>query len=299
MPNKCERMPARVNRAPAIELELLAMLQPVEEPVAIRALHRSPRILRRAHARRRRQVARVARHREERRQMRAQSVDRSQVQRMIALAHVEGAAIHLHAFNCAGDENVRVGVAVAVRIRRQIIRQQVASHLDVLRDGLAVVASHSWRKILRRLDAARCRLNGIAGNGDRRAWPSRIRIEQILRSEHLFGRIGRHHIASRHIGRDHDRLRYRRLQPDLKIAAAGRDCDALFERLEMCRVHNQSVISRRCLTQRKPAECIADGSSGGSVRCAQSHLRARNGIASPSGHDAGDCRASGRARAPQ
>ncbi len=233
------------------------MFQPVEEAIAVGTLYRCPRIFGGTHGGRGRQVARVARKSEERSQMRSQPVDRRQVQRMIAFAHIVGAAVHLHAFNRTCDVDVRICVPVAMRIRRQIIRHKIAADLDVLRDRLAVVASHSWRKILRRLDAARRRLNRIAGNRNRRAWPSRIRVEQVPRGENFHRRIGRHHIVSCQIGRDDYRLRNHRFQLDLEVAASGRHENALLQRLEIRRVHTQPIGPGRNRWHRKSAFCVA------------------------------------------
>ena len=102
---------------PAVDLGLLAVLQPVQESIAKRALNRDPRILRRAHARRARDVPVVSRQGEERTEMRAQGIGGRQVQCVIALAHVERAAIHLNALDHIRNINVRIGVPVAVRIR--------------------------------------------------------------------------------------------------------------------------------------------------------------------------------------
>ena len=125
---------------------------------------------------------------------------------MIALAHVEGAAVHLHAINHVGDEDIGVGVAVAVRICREVVGNQVAAHLDVHGNRLAVVAGYSGGKILRRLDAARSRLNRIARDGDGRAWAAGVGIKEILGGKNLDGGVGRHDVAAGDVSRDGYRL---------------------------------------------------------------------------------------------
>ena len=136
---------------------------------------------------------------------------------MIALAHVERAAIHLNALDHIRDINVRVGVAIAVGIRRQVVGHQVAAHLDVLRDRLAVVARYARRKILRRLDAARRRLDRIAGNRDRRARTPRICIQQVLAGENLLGGIGRQDVDLLHVRSHGNRIGPWRKMRELKV----------------------------------------------------------------------------------
>jgi hypothetical protein len=80
---------------------------------------------------------------------------------MIAFADIERAAIHPHALQYFRDKNVWVGVTVTVRICRKIVRNQIASNADILRDRLAMISGNAGREILRSLDAARC------GSGDR------------------------------------------------------------------------------------------------------------------------------------
>ena len=122
--------------------------------------------------------------------MLAGGINGSQVQGVVAFANIEGAAIHLDALDDAGDEDIGVGVAVAMGVGGEVIGQEVFAHLEKLGDGLAVISGHTGCEILRRLDAAGGRLDGIAGNGDGRARPSGIGVEQIGAGEDFDGGIG-------------------------------------------------------------------------------------------------------------
>jgi len=67
-----------------------------------------------------------------------------------------------------GNQHVGVGVSVAVRVRGQIVWEQEVAHLKELADGFAVIARHTGSETLRGFDSTRGRLNGQAGNRDRR-----------------------------------------------------------------------------------------------------------------------------------
>ena len=73
---------------------------------------------------------------------------------MVAFADVEGAAIHGDGFDDGRDQKIRVGVAVAVRVGRQVIRIEKIADLIELRDGFAMIARYTRREILRSLDPA-------------------------------------------------------------------------------------------------------------------------------------------------
>ena len=120
----------------------------------------------------------------------SKAIDGGQVHRVVAFPHIECAAIGLHAFDDGGDHDVGVGIAVAVRVGAQVVGQQKAAHLDEMRDGLAVVSGHARRKILRRLDAARCGLDGQSGNGDRRAGPAGIGVQDFVAHQDALRRVG-------------------------------------------------------------------------------------------------------------
>jgi hypothetical protein len=49
-------------------------------------------------------------------------------------------------------------------IRREIVREQIASYRNVLRNRLTVIAGDPRREVLWRFNAARSRLNGVSGS---------------------------------------------------------------------------------------------------------------------------------------
>jgi len=113
---------------------------------------------------------------------------------MVAFAHVEDAAIGRDRLDDGRNHRVRIGVALAMRVGGQIVRHQVVAHLEVLRDGLAVIARHSRRRKSRMpgfqrvnagRDARERELTGVTrpgflGRGGRRS-QAHIRLGQGLR----------------------------------------------------------------------------------------------------------------------
>lgn len=97
------------------------------------------------------------------------SFARREIDRVIAFARIKRPTIDGHAFNRGGDQQIRIGVAVAVSVGWQIIGEKKIADVEELRDGLAVISSHTGRGILRRLDSpGRC-FDEQTGNRDRRA----------------------------------------------------------------------------------------------------------------------------------
>ena len=182
-------VPARIKDAQRIPLVLLPVLQPFHQAIAVIGLHSHPLLLcgiRGRKSGRQIRVAIVAGESEEPAQLRARIICGRQVQRMIALQHIESAAVCRHAAQHAGDVDIRVGVAVAMRVGGKVVGHQIAAHRDVLRNRFAVVAGHAGHKILRRLDAAGCGLDRQPGNRNRRAGPSGIGVQQFLAHHHFF-----------------------------------------------------------------------------------------------------------------
>src|SRR5208282_1011044 len=99
---------------------------------------------------------------------------------MVPFAHIESAPIYLNAFNGLGNEDVRVRVAIPVRIGGEVVGNEVASDLDVGSNGFAMVSRNARCEILRSFDAAGRGFNGKARNGDRRARTPWIRVERFL-----------------------------------------------------------------------------------------------------------------------
>ena len=113
---------------------------------------------------------------------------------MISLPYVESAAIRLHTLDHGRHENIWVGVSISVGVGGKIVRDQVASDLEVLRNRLAVISRYTWRKVLWGLDASRSRLDGQAGNRNRSAGSSRICIQSFIANQHSLCRIRRQNV---------------------------------------------------------------------------------------------------------
>ena len=99
---------------------------------------------------------------------------------MISLANIVGAPIHLYILQNLRNKNIGVGIAVAVRVGRQVVRDQVGTHGDVLSDGFTMIAGYPWSKVLRGLNSAGSGFYGITRNGNRRARAARVGVEKIL-----------------------------------------------------------------------------------------------------------------------
>jgi len=147
---------AGIKDAQRIPLELLAVLEPLHQTVAVVRVHSQPLSFRgigRRESGGKIRIAIVAGKGEKAIQLRAQAVGRGQVESVVAFEHVECAAVGGYAAERSGDVDIRVGVSIAVRVGREIIRDEVAAHGDVLGNGFAVIAGHAGNKILRCLDA--------------------------------------------------------------------------------------------------------------------------------------------------
>src|SRR5208337_5478011 len=104
----------------------------------------------------------------------ARNISRREIDGVVAFANVEGSAIDGDGFDDWRNEEVGVGVAVSVSVGREIIRVEEIADLKKLGDGLAVVAGHARREVLRGFDSSGGGLDGKAGNGDGRSRPSGI-----------------------------------------------------------------------------------------------------------------------------
>src|SRR5579885_3333909 len=87
---------------------------------------------------------------------------------MVTLPDVERTSIHFDGLNDRRDQNVRIRIAVAMRVGGKIIGIKEVSNLKVLRNRLSMITGDSRRKILRRFDAAGGCFDRQAGNRDRR-----------------------------------------------------------------------------------------------------------------------------------
>src|SRR5580658_1481950 len=99
---------------------------------------------------------------------------------MIALQYVVSAAVGGYASERRGNENIRVGVSISVSIGGKIVGNQVTAHGNVLGDGLTMIPGHPRCEVLRSLDSPGRGFNRQARDGDRRAGPCRVGIQQLL-----------------------------------------------------------------------------------------------------------------------
>ena len=99
-------------------------------------------------------IAVVASELEEAVETRTRRIRRGDVDGIVAFAHVEGGAVHVDRANGQRNQEVRVGIAVAVSVGRKVVGIKEVADLEILRDRLAVVARNSGREVLRRLDAS-------------------------------------------------------------------------------------------------------------------------------------------------
>src|SRR5579884_2292252 len=103
---------------------------------------------------------------------------------MVTLPDVERTSIHFDGLNDRRDQNVRIRIAVAMRVGGKIIGIKEVSNLKVLRNRFSMITGDSRRKILRRFDAAGGRFDRQAGNRDRRPGAAGIGIQgSIVRAE--------------------------------------------------------------------------------------------------------------------
>src|SRR5580700_8765716 len=113
---------------------------------------------------------------------------------MISLTSVIGSAVNLSALNNFRNQDIRIGVAIAVSVGGEIIWHEISAERNVLGDGLAVISSYARGKILWRFDPAGCRFVRVSGNRNRRAGSAGVGIKQILTDEDSLSRIVREHV---------------------------------------------------------------------------------------------------------
>src|ERR1700735_1110335 len=119
---------------------------------------------------------------------------------MVSFPTIERPAINLDAFENLRNKYVRIGIAIAMGIGRQIVRHEIAAHGDVLRNGFAVISRNPRRKVLWRFDPAGGGFNWVAWNRHGCAGASGIRVQQVLANKHLLRGIGGEHIRGVYIG---------------------------------------------------------------------------------------------------
>src|SRR5580700_6917073 len=104
------------------------MFQPLEETVAIRDFRAYPELvggIRRTPSGNQVQIAIVAGQPQYRLQSVTQSKDNGGVLRVIAFPYIEGSAVRLNIVDSDGNNDVRVSVAVPVRVRGQVVLEEV------------------------------------------------------------------------------------------------------------------------------------------------------------------------------
>src|SRR6266852_3015636 len=150
---QCELVTAQSERPLSIELVLLAILRQGQEPVSARDLQREPgpglwvfgtpsgdEIV----------IVHVSGDSGEWFYLRSKTIADREVDGVVAMPHIEGTSVGLDVADSGGNQQVRVGIAVAVRVCRQIVLEKKIADLDVLCDGFAVVARHAGREVLGR-----------------------------------------------------------------------------------------------------------------------------------------------------
>jgi len=177
-----------------VHLVLLPVFQPRQVTIPVSHLHCDESVRRRilrTPTRHKIDIPIVARQLNERIQPFPRHIRRRQIHRIISFAHIKRAAVNRHRFNHRRNKKIRIGVTIPVRVRRQIVGIQKIPNLIKLRDRLPVIARHSRRKILRRLDSAPRRFNRITRNRNGRARPAWIRIEHLIVHHKSLRGIGR------------------------------------------------------------------------------------------------------------
>jgi hypothetical protein len=119
---------------------------------------------------------------------------------MVSFPNIERSAINLDAFQNLRNKYIRIGIAVAMGIGRQIVRHEIAAHADVLRNGFAVISRNTRRKVLWRFDPAGGGFNRVSGNRHGCAGASGIRVQQVLANKHFLSGIGGEHVPAVYIG---------------------------------------------------------------------------------------------------
>src|SRR6516162_5902439 len=156
-------MSMEVEHAEPVELVLLAAFGRLEKPIAVSRFKGDPcasRRVSRTPANRDIDIVGIAGYVDEGLQPGPESVRHAQIHRMIPFANAKRPAVRLDALDSRRDDHIRICVAVSVCIRTKVIRNQIASHLKGLGDGLAMIAGYAGREILGRLDSPGSGLDG-------------------------------------------------------------------------------------------------------------------------------------------
>src|SRR2546423_10572244 len=99
---------------------------------------------------------------------------------MVAFPNVKCGAVYGDAFNYWWNQDIRIGVAVAVGIGGKIVGGKEVVDLEELGGSLAMIAGAAGSKILRGFDSTRCRFDGGTRNGNPGARPPRIGVQELV-----------------------------------------------------------------------------------------------------------------------
>src|SRR6266853_5319211 len=169
---QCELMTANSKRSFSIDLVLLAILRQSEKTVSPGDLQPHPGTglrVRRTPSGYEVVVVHVSTEFGEWFESRPKTISHRKVHRVISVAHVEGAGVGRDILDFRGNQQVGVGIAVAMSVRRQVVLQQKVADLDVLRNRLPMITRHPGGKVLWRLHASRRGLGRKARHRDRHA----------------------------------------------------------------------------------------------------------------------------------
>ena len=139
-----------LKHALTIEFVLLPMFQAVEESIAIRGFEGHPRLGSGTQSGYHIDVAIVSRDREKWVEMGAQPVGRGQIDSMVSLTNIECSAVDLNTLQNLGNEDVGIGIAISMGVRRQIVGHEVRADRDVLGNWFAMISGDTGGKILGR-----------------------------------------------------------------------------------------------------------------------------------------------------
>ena len=108
-----------------VQLVLVAVFQPFEEPITERRLRSKPRIrlgVRRTPARHDIRIAIVTRDLDKAIEPLPRNVGDCEIDRVVSFSNVKGSPVHCDSFNCRRNEKIRISVAVSVGIGGQVVR---------------------------------------------------------------------------------------------------------------------------------------------------------------------------------
>ena len=176
-----------------VELVLLAVFEAIEETVAEGGFGGEPGVgggILRAPASGEIDIAVVTSELDEIAEALARNVSGGEIDGVVALADVEGATIDGDGIDDGGNQEIGIGVTVAVGVGGEIVGEEEIADLEELRDGFAVITGNAWSEILRGFDAAGSGFDGETGDGDGSARAPGIGVEDLVVDDDGLGGIG-------------------------------------------------------------------------------------------------------------